>query len=372
MKKHKRIRWFIIIFFSLCGVVATTWWGLDRYGGLNRNNDSTPKTAKVIRHDLSSSVLATGAVKPQVGAEVRVGARISGKVEHLYANIGDQVNKGQIIAELEKADLEAAVARTQAEVKVGEARVADAKARMKLAGLDYQRQQNLNKDDFTSQQAVDKALKEKESAAAGYNLAEKQLDAAGAALQETRVKLSYATISAPISGVIASVSTQQGETVAAGLNAPTFVTIIDLNRIQVDAFVDETDIGKVKIGQKTVFTVDTYPNKEFSGQVTAIYPKAIIQDNVVNYDVVVEINSSFKVLLRPDMTASVTIYQAVRKGVLMLPRKSITRENGRKFVLVQSTTGQLEKKTIQTGISSGKAIEIVSGLTEGDTVVIEN
>ncbi|HEB68301.1 MAG TPA: efflux RND transporter periplasmic adaptor subunit, partial [Desulfobulbus sp.] len=197
-------------------------------------------------------------------------------------------------------------------------------------------------------------------------------DAARAALQETRVRRSYATITAPISGVIASVSTQQGETVAAGLNAPTFVTIIDLNRIQVDAFVDETDIGKVKIGQKTIFTVDTYPNKEFSGRVSAIYPKAIIQDNVVNYDVVVEIDSSFKELLRPDMTASVTIYQAVRKGVLMLPRNAILRENGRKFVLVQAAKGQLRKKAVQTGASSGNTIEIVSGLTEGDTVVVEN
>ncbi len=335
-------------------------------------NNSAQKTTGVILRDLSSTVLATGAVKPQVGAEVRVGARISGKVERLYANIGDQVHKGQVIAELEKADLEATVARARAEVEVAEARVADAKARMKLAGLDYQRQQNLNKDDFTSRQAVDKALKEKESAAAGYNLAEKQLDAARAALQETQVKRSYATITAPISGVIASVSTQQGETVAAGLNAPTFVTIIDLDRIQVDAFVDETDIGKVKIGQKTVFTVDTYPNKEFSGCVVAIYPKAIIQDNVVNYDVVIEINSSFKELLRPDMTASVTIYQAVRKGVLMLPRKAVIRENGRKFVLVQLPNGQPRKKAVQTGISSGNTIEIVSGLTEGDNVIIEN
>lgn len=372
MKKHKRISWFIIISLSLCGVVATTWWGIGRDWEVNGNNDSAPETVGVILRDLSSTVLATGAVKPQVGAEVRVGARLSGKVERLYANIGDQVAKGQIIAELEKADLEAAVARAQAEVMVAEARVADAKARVKLAGLEYQRQQNLNKDDFTSQQAVDKALKEKESAAAGHNLTTKQLDAARAVLQETQVKLSYATITAPISGVIASVSTQQGETVAAGLNAPTFVTIIDLNRIQVDAFVDETDIGKIKIGQKTVFTVDTYPNKEFSGKVVAIYPKAIIQDNVVNYDVVIDITSSFKDLLRPDMTASMTIYQAVRKGVLMLPRNAIIREKGRKFVLVQLPKGQPRKKAIQTGISSGNTIEIVSGLTEGDTVVIEN
>jgi len=160
--------------------------------------------------------------------------------------------------------------------------------------------------------------------------------------------------------------------VAAGLNAPTFVTIIDLNRLQVDAFVDETDIGKVKVGQKAVFTVDTYPNKDFEGIVAAIYPKAIIQENVVNYDVVIEITSSIKNLLRPDMTASVTIYQEERKGVLMIPQKAVEREGGIKFVLVKMPDDTLQKKTIKTGIRSNNDIEIVSGLNEGDVVVIES
>jgi len=368
LNKHRRNKLFVILALLLCtGVVV--WWILSQP---DESKAYVQETVKVIRHDVSSTVLATGAVKPQVGAEVRVGARISGKVERLYANIGDDVRKGQVIAELEKADLEASVAKAQAEVKVAEAKVADATARTKLADLDWQRQQNLIKKDFTSQQAVDKALKEKESALAGLNLVEKQLDAARAALKEAQVKLSYATITAPISGVIASVSTQQGETVAAGLNAPTFVTIIDLNRIQVDAFVDETDIGKVKVSQRAAFTVDTYPSKNFEGVVSAIYPKAIIQDNVVNYDVVIDIKSPFKNLLRPDMTASVTIYQAVRKGVLMIPQKAVLRESGRKFVLVKLPDDTLQKKTIKTGISSGRNIEIISGLSEGDAVVIEN
>ena len=372
MKKRKRNKLFIIIILALavCSAAAAAWWAIGNNG--NAGQGSAPETAKVIRRNFSTTVLATGAVKPQVGAEVRVGARISGSVEHLYANIGDHVKKGQVIAELEKADLEAAVAKARAEVKVAEARVADAESRVKLADLQYRRQQNLIKDDFTSRQAVDKALNEKESAHAALNLARKQLDAARAALQEARVKLSYATIRAPISGVIASVSTQQGETVAAGLNAPTFVTIIDLNRIQVDAFVDETDIGRVKVGQRATFTVDAYPNKEFEGVVSAIYPKAIIQDNVVNYDVVIDIHSPFKNLLRPDMTTSVIIYQKERKGVLMIPRKALIREGGRKFVLVKKAGVPPYKKEVKTGMSNGRYIEITSGLHEGDTVVIES
>ena len=350
----------------LCAAAAAAWW---TFGQNEDSKASAPEAARVIRRDFSSSVLATGAVKPQVGAEVRVGARISGKVEHLYANISDYVKKGQIIAELEKADLEAAVARAQAEVKVAEAKVADAESRAKLADLEYQRQQNLIKEDFTSQQAVDKALKEKESARAGVHLANRQLDVARAALKETQVKRSYATITAPISGVIASVSTQEGETVAAGLNAPTFVTIIDLKRLQVDAYVDEVDIGKIQTGQECIFTVDAFPAREFLGKVVAIYPKAVIQENVVNYDVVVEITDPYDGLLRPEMTASVTISLEKREQVLAVPAKAVKRERGRNIVYIQSETGP-EPRQVTIGWKDGQWIEIAAGLQEGQVILL--
>ena len=367
MKKRKSSRLLLILALPLLvGVAIVTWWP---FGHNKDSNASVSSTAKVVRRDFSSSVLATGAVNPQVGAEVRVGARISGKVEHLYANIGDYVKKGQVVAELEKADLEAAVARMQAEVKVAEAKVVDAESRVKLADLEYQRQQNLIKEDFTSQQAVDKALKEKESAKAGLQLANRQLDAARAALKEARVKLSYATITAPIAGVIASVSTQQGETVAAGLNAPTFVTIIDLKRLQVDAYVDEVDIGKIKTGQEAVFTVDAFPAREFNGKIVAIYPKAVIQENVVNYDVVVEITDPYDGLLRPEMTASVTISLAKRAQVLAVPAKAVKRDRGKNIVYVQSETAP-EPREVKVGWKDGQWIEIATGLKEGQTVLL--
>ncbi len=335
-------------------------------------------------------------------------ARISGKVEHLYANIGDVVKKGEIVAKLESNDLAATVEQRQAELQVAEAKLSavmtlDPKEIEKaeaeidqwqatkiLAEKQLHRQEELAKEDFTSEQSQDQArerlavakarlasaLKALDLAKTRYKEDKKQADAdikrARAVLANAGVKLSYATITAPISGVIASVSTQQGETVSAGLNVPTFVTIIDLNRIQVDAFVDETDIGKVKVGQKAMFTVDTYPNREFTGRVAAIYPKAVIQDNVINYDVVININTPFKGLLRPDMTASVTIYQEERQGVLMVPRKAVIREGGRKFILVQSSDGSQQRKAVTTGTSDGNRIEIVSGLNAGDTVVIES
>jgi macrolide-specific efflux system membrane fusion protein len=313
--------------------------------------------------------MATGAVKSQVSSEVKVGARVSGKVVRLYANIGDVVTKGQVIAELEKEDLKARVERNRAELAVAEARIADAQARLNLAELQHQRQQRLIADDFTSQQAVDNALKEAVVSQAAVDLAKRQVESARAAVKESEVNLGYATITAPISGVIASVSTQEGETVAAGLNAPVFVTIVDLERLQVDAFVDEVDIGKIREGLDAVFTVDSYPAREFEGKVTAIYPTAVIQENVVNYDVVIEIVTPYGGLLRPDMTASVNVMLETRLDVLAVPTEAIRRERG-KTLLTVLTDGRAESREVKTGWKDGSWIEIVAGVEEGQKVVL--
>jgi len=386
----------------LCAGAVARW-------ALGPNNDATAsalKTARVVRRDFSSSVLATGAVRAQVGAEVRAGARISGKVEHLYANVGDVVKRGQVIAELEKADLDATVAQRGAELQLAEARLsavralrpreiekAEAEVRqwqatLDLARKDLARQDELLKRDFTSQQGRDRAQEKMSVSEAQLAAAQKALELARtrlveevrqgtaevarakAALDHARAQLAYATITAPISGVIASVSTQEGETVAAGLNAPTFVTIIDLNRLQVDAYVDEVDIGKINTGQKCIFTVDAFPAREFDGKVVAVYPKAVIQENVVNYDVVVEITAPYDGLLRPEMTASVSIFLRTRKQVLAVPAKAEKRERGKNVVYILSKTGP-ELREVKVGWKDGQWIEIAAGLQEGETVLLE-
>jgi len=367
---------------------------------------AAPATATVARRDFTASVLATGAVKPQVGSEVRVGCRISGKVERLFANIGDVVKKGQTIAELEKADLEATVAERQAELRLAEAKlgaiealapreiekaeadVAQYEATAALARKAFDRESQLTTQGFTSQEVRDQcqerlavaeanllaARKALELAKSRYTEDAKQARAdaerAKAALDNTLVQLSYATITAPLSGIIASVSTQEGETVAAGLNAPTFVTIINLDRLQVDAFVDEVDIGKIRVGQRAVFTVDAFPAKEFEGKVAAIYPKAVIQENVVNYDTVIEITSPYSGLLRPEMTASVTILLEARSGVLAIPAKAVKRLRGKTVIYVPGAGGP-EPREVKVGWKDGPWLEVVSGLNEGEAVLLE-
>ena len=392
----------LVLLFCLAGGLGL-WW---KYGHNASPVDPAQTTAKVERRNLTSTVLATGAVKPQVGAEVRVGARISGKVERLFANIGDVVKKGQVIAELEKADLEAAVEQRAAELRMAEAKlgaikslrpreiekaqadVAQCEATAEWARKELARQEGLLKRNVASQQVYDQAKEQSlvsearlastakalELAKTGYEEDLKQattdVDRAKAVLTNDKVQLSYATITAPIDGVIGSVSTQEGETVAAGLSAPTFVTIINLSRLQVDAFVDEVDIGKVKPGQKATFTVDSFPSREFSGKVVAIYPKAVIQENVVNYDVVVEITDPYEGLLRPEMTASVTIQLEARENVLAVPAKAVKREKGKNVVYLVSN-GQAQPREVKVGWKDSQWIEIMSGLEEGQTVLLE-
>ena len=368
----KKIIFTILIFTALSGIAFA---GVFSLFGKNEKT-SELETVSVKKKDIGSSILATGAVKPIIGAEVKVGSRIPGKVEHLHANIGDMVEKGQIIAEIEKKDLEAQVAQAEANLKAAEAGIGISQAALWPAlsaeseygakGSSYFPKQG---DNFAGLKVTMPIFNGQDLYTIKQTKATKE--AARAALEYAKVQLSYATITAPISGVIGSVTTQEGETVAAGLIAPTFITIIDLSKLQVDAFVDETDIGRVKVEQKAIFTVDTYPGKEFTGKVKAIYPKAIIQENVVNFDVVIEIDGPNEEILRPDMTTSVVIYQGEKKGALTIPRAAVIKEGNSRFVLVRQADGTFEKKAIKIGAQSGSDIEVTSGINEGDTVGIK-
>ena len=373
----------------------------------SKGNKSEYKTVRATKQAFSPAVTALGTVKPEVGAEVRLGARIPGKVEHLRANIGDYVEKDQIVAELEKEELKAVVEMRTAElnsakinlssletigpieIEKAEAEWSRLKAIHDLEENAYKRQTALFEDNLTSKQILDQAKeevlvarKDMESSAKTFELLRskfeedlKQLKAqeesAGAALRVAEVELSYATLLAPISGIIASVSTQEGETVAVGLSAPTFVTIIDLDRLQVETYVDEVDIGKIEIGQEVVFTVEAFPSIDIEGKVVGIYPKAILRENVVFYNVMAKSHEPPPVILRPEMTASVSIFLGAKGDVLMVPAKSVLKSGGTNFVYVLEQ-GKPVKREVQVGWKQGRFIEIKKGLQEGEEVLEEH
>ncbi len=322
--------------------------------GSSGKSKSKFNTSKVVRRDLGATVQATGIVKPMVGSEVKVGARTPGKVVELPINVGQHVKEGEVIAKLEQEDL-------IAKVKLQEAILSEAKAEMDRVKKDIEREKPLIEKGVVSQQTFDKTT-------SNFEMSVARCEKAKAELSYARAMLSYATITAPIKGVVASVNTIQGETVTTGLNAPTFIKIIDLDRLEVQAYVDENDIGKVKVGQESIFSVASHPGEEFKGTVTSIYPSATIQDNVVYYITTVSVdNSDGK--LRPDMTANVIIFLDQRKGVLTVPNRAVQREGSRKFVYLMEN-GSMERSYVNTGWKDNSYTEILDGLREGNVVVV--
>jgi multidrug efflux pump subunit AcrA (membrane-fusion protein) len=394
----------IIVPAVIVGVMVVVAIGAWQRAG--RSGDTgTTEIVTVERRAFAATVSAIGAVRPRIGAEVRVGSRLSGRVRRLRANIGDRVEKGQVIAELETAELDALVAQRRAELKLAaaklaaietlspeeiaraEAEVARFEATAKLAAEDWERHEQLLRRNVTTR-AEAAAARERhmvaqaqlESARRGLELArtgqseerrqaEADHDRARATLQSALVDRSFTVLTAPIAGIVASVSTQEGETVAAGLSAPTFVTIVDLERLQVDAYVDEVDIGKVQIAQAAVFTVDAFPGRDFGGRVAAIYPSATVQDNVVKYVVAIEIAGDYRGLLRPEMTATVHVRLEARTA-LAVPARAIRREDGRSVVYVLQDD-RPQARAIRLGWRDGPWAEVLDGLAEGDRILLD-
>jgi multidrug resistance efflux pump len=326
-------------------------------------------------------------------------------VWRLSANIGDRVEKGAVLAELETAELDAVVAQRTAELTLAQARrtgldalapgeearaqadVARFEAEAKLAAEELRRQQALLLKGLapraTAEAAEDRhavAQADLESARRALDLVRaelaeqrKQADAdiarARAALESASVDRAFTVLRAPISGVVASVATQEGETVAAGLSAPTFVTIIDLERLQLNAYVDEVDIGKIVAGQPVTFTVDAFPARDFTGQVAAIYPSATIQDNVVKYIVAVDIADTYGGLLRPEMTANVRI-QLEERTALAVPARAIRQEAGRSVVHVVQGEASVAR-AVRLGWRDGPWTEVAEGVRAGERILVE-
>ena len=361
----------------------------------------------VTRQDVHQKVLATGTVTLKTGAEVKIGARISGQVKSLLVKIGDFIRAGEKVAIIEHEDLISRVARVQADLDAEEAKLnkilaegpletnkakaqlEELKVQLKLGKKTLERNLELSKKGFIADSSVDQAEERLEVLKAKINLANQEIklkgsqlendsrlaqamvDRARANLEVEDIQLSYATITAPIDGIVAFISTQEGETVVSSMSAPTFVNLIDLRKLEVTVFVDETDIGRIKVGQKSLFTVDTYSEKFFKGKVREIRPKAVIKDNVVNYEVILDIEKKNISKLRPEMTANVVVTTGTRKNVLTIPKSAVKRK-GKKTFTVMQVDGKLVDKSIELGWRDDKVIEVISGLAEGDQVGIPN
>ena len=344
-------KWWSLSVFVLIATSGLYAWSSE--GRVNDPDRPERQTGRIGLGTLTETVIATGVIRPMVGAEVNVGSRISGTVVSLPVEVGDRIEVNQLLAELDSSALQAAADVVRAEVALAQPRV-------ELAKSILNRRQRLAGQGLASDEALDTALRD-------LAVERAQLAASEARLRSAEIILGYTQITAPIGGVVAAVTTREGETVAADFSAPTFVTILDLARLEVLAYVDETDIGRIEMGQKATFSVDTYPDVEFQATVTAIQPRAELQDRVVNYVVRLDFEPAGEYILRPEMTAHVRLAVAQREGALTAPRNALKRRDGRQFVVVERA-GEWVEADVRTGWRSESSVEILSGVSQGDVI----
>ena len=352
----------------ICAAVAL--WLIFRPTG---KQTVTLETARAERIDISNSVTATGTVEPVT--KVEVGTQVSGIIDRLYADYNDIVKAGQVIAEMDKVNLQAELASSQAQLSA-------AKTEFEYREKEYDRVKTLHDKELVSDSEYDSAFYQYETAKNTYNQAQ-------ASFTKVKRNLSYATITSPIDGVVISRAVEEGQTVAAGFETPTLFTIAkDLADMQVIADVDEADIGQVKEGQSVTFTVDAYPDDVFNGKVQQVRLEATTTSNVVTYEVVITApNPDLK--LKPGLTANVTINTLEEKDVLAVPTKALRfnpdpellEEIGVTVTGSQAADGEdtrtvwvwkgneISPKTVTTGHTSGDKTGITGGLTDGEEVV---
>ena len=331
----------------------------------------------VEKGDIAQTVSANGTINPVT--LVNVGTQVSGTVKKLYVDFNSKVEKGQVLLELDDALL-------AAQQKQSLANVQSAAASLELATANEARMRSLFAQEYISRQELDTAVQAKKTA-------EAQLQLARAAVEKDRANLAYSVIRSPVSGVVVDRAVDIGQTVAASLQTPTLFKIAqDLSKMQIHANFAEADIGSIRVGQAVRFTVDAFAGRNFQGEVMQIRLNPTTQQNVVTYDVVVNVDNPEQILL-PGMTAYVSIAVAERKSVLLVPNaalrfKPASADNqkrgvaangdaakpkrdafaGKVYVLEQ---GELVAVNVTLGITDNRNTEIAGGnLKTGDHVVI--
>ncbi len=397
--KKKRRRRIIYICVGVFGVLVLAGAVIAATRGGTKIDPS--KLAKVEKGDLAKSVVATGKVEPITKVEIK--SKASGIVKKLYVDAGDRVKRGQLLAELDKEEIAAQVAQAKAQLEASEASARGTQADYERAKVDaegpdvpmlkraYDRAQGMAKEGVVSASALDDAQKNYEMALNKQNVAKAQLQVLKAKigqataqvardranLMQLEEQLSYTTVTSPIDGIILSRDVEVGDAVSSilvlGSSATLIMTEGDTSEVYVKGKVDESDIGKVYMAQPARIKVESFKDKTFNGKVTKISPMGVEKDNVTTFEVRVSINNPGGEL-KAAMTANAEIILEEHKNVLQIPEGSILYDKDKKAsVEIPDEKGKEGKRKIAVniGISNGAKTELLSGLKEGDQVVLQ-
>jgi len=397
-KKKRRKR---IIYGSIAAVLVLVVAGVLIAATSGGTKIDPSKLAKVERGNLAKSVVATGKIEPITKVEIK--SKASGIVKKLYVDYGDKVTKGQVLAELDKEEIQARVDQARAQLEGSSASLNGTRADLERAKVDaegpdvpllkraYERAQGMAKDGVVSASALDDAEKNYEMALNKQNVSKAQLQVLQAKigqaqgqvaqdranLKQLEEELGYTTIESPIDGIVLSRDVEIGDAVSSilvlGSSATLVMTLGDTSEVYVKGKVDESDIGKVYLGQPARIKVESFKDKTFTGKVTKISPMGVEKDNVTTFEVRVSINNPEGVL-KAMMTANAEIILEEHKNVLQIPEGSILYDKDKKAsVEVPDSKGKEGKRkvAVNIGISNGAKTELLSGLKEGDQVVLQ-
>jgi len=362
------------------------------------------RTAEVERGSVVSAVSATGTINPVVS--VQVGTQVSGMIKSLHADFNTRVKAGETVAIIDPEPFKARREQAASNLEMARSSLARAKADLAQRKRERDRVQSLAVKEYVSQNDVDVALTNYESAEAQVRVGEAQVKQAAAALNAADLELKYTVIRSPVDGVVVARNVEVGQTVASSFATPNlFLIALDLTKMQVDTNVSESDIGGMAEGKEATFTVDAYPGVPFTGTIRQVRLAPINVQNVVTYNVVVGVENQ-DMRLKPGMTANVSIVVAQKEQVLKVPNAALRftppssdpsdssgrdthrvgaerQGGGRSFMETGESGGQTRKVwklgedgdlapvTVQAGISDGLWTEVAGGsLREGDMVIV--
>ena len=336
------------------------------------------RTEEVSRGDIRAAVTATGTVNPV--STVLVGTQVSGTIKSIYVDFNSFVKKGDLLAQIDPATFEGQVEQARANLAAAQANLEKARAALIDAQRTLERNRLLYARNLIAKSELDTAETNEMTARAQLRAQEAQVEQMKAALTVAETNLRYTKIISPVDGMVISRNVDVGQTVAASFQTPTLFTIArDLSKMQIDTNVDEADIGRVRVGQPVEFTVDAYPERIFKGRVTTIRNAPIIVQNVVTYDVIVTVANP-ELILKPGMTANVSIITATKRNVLKIPNAALRfrmrekeepRGKGKGASVWVLRDNKPKRVTITPGISDGNYTEVVAGeIGEKDEVIV--
>ncbi|MDR1025972.1 MAG: efflux RND transporter periplasmic adaptor subunit [Lactobacillus sp.] len=345
----------------------------------DKSNKDIYTTTKIVRGDIVERITASGIINPI--STINIGTQVSGTIRQIYVDYNTPVKKNQIMAQIDPSLFEATVAQRRAALNVAKAQVEVVKNDIEFNKKHLDRIKKLNTSKYSADKELESAERDYRNSVVQLDLQRAQVKQAEASLQTAEIDLKYTRIVSPVDGIVISKEVEVGQTVAASFQTPTLFNVAeDLTKMEISASIVEADIAKVKEGQIVEFNVDSFQDEIFYGIVTQVRNDPITVQNVVTYDVIIEINNT-DLRLKPGMTANVSIITAEKADVLLVPNQALrfyvqetdgTIKRYKDKGLWVFEDGKLKRIPIRTGVYDEEKSEVISDkLKEGMSVILE-